>query len=43
MVDVAHLWANWAPVIRKLAAPTLASFLCTVLVVVKPVAALSDK
>lgn len=37
------LAARWTPVARKLGAPVLASFLCAVLVVVKPIAALSDK
>jgi hypothetical protein len=43
MGRLSRLGARWTPVARKLGAPVLASFLCAVLVVVKPVAALSDK
>lgn len=43
MGQLSALGASWAPVLRRLAAPTLGSFFCAVLVVVRPVAALSGK
>lgn len=43
MGRLSRLVSRSTPVVRKLGAPVLASFLCAVLVVVKPVAALSDK